>query len=166
MNNLKVDLGAGPRKRKGYQGYDIRPLDGIDVVGDLTNGIPLPDKCCLRVYTSHFLEHIPADDMTMLFREVRRVLQDNGTFTIRLPYVQFQGAFYPGHVTQPGQEMMFFDHGVFNECFKIVAIGYIYDKNLRNKIKTELPSLSLDTARQLFWNLTREIVLVCRPKCN
>jgi hypothetical protein len=60
-NNLgiKLDIGCGASKQKGFVGMDIRPLPGVDVVHDLERfPWPFPDQSVSFAMSSHVLEHI------------------------------------------------------------------------------------------------------------
>ena len=78
---VKLDLGSGYYKPKGYIGFDnmsetsiqIRHDDNLpDVLMDLNRyPLPLPDSVCSKVRSSHFLEHSNLDH---IFNEAYRVL--------------------------------------------------------------------------------------------
>lgn len=56
---IKIDIGCGAAKNKGFLGIDYRPLPGVDIVHDLESfPWPLPDECALVAVSSHVVEHI------------------------------------------------------------------------------------------------------------
>lgn len=56
---IKLDIGCGDKKQKGFVGMDIRKEDGVDIVHDLELfPWPLPDECASLAFSSHVLEHI------------------------------------------------------------------------------------------------------------
>lgn len=60
-NNLgiKLDIGCGDAKQKGFVGMDVRPLPGVDIVQDIEMfPWPLPDESVSMAVASHVLEHI------------------------------------------------------------------------------------------------------------
>lgn len=58
-SGIQLDIGCGAHKQKNFVGMDARPLEGVDVVWNVERfPWPLPDECCIRVMTSHLLEHI------------------------------------------------------------------------------------------------------------
>lgn len=62
MKLLKLDLGCGDNCRPGYQGVDIAPLPQVRHVVDLFQfPWPFRDASVKAVWSSHFVEHIPAD---------------------------------------------------------------------------------------------------------
>jgi len=89
---IKLELGG-----KGSDlGIDIKDY-GQEIVWDLRNGIPLPDKSVTEVYSSHFLEHLDNSEITELIREIHRVLEQGGIFESKLPHSDSLAAFYPNH---------------------------------------------------------------------
>ena len=82
-----LDVGCSDHKSRGAVGMDIRAVEGVDIVHNITQvPWPLPDACCHRVLMSHILEHIPPDKIMGLMSEVHRVLMPNGQAMISMPY--------------------------------------------------------------------------------
>lgn len=107
---LKLDLGAGPRPREGFQGVDI--VEGVtDHCFDLCSGFrwPFEDNSVEELHSSHFIEHIKNDyikvygendvllgEQDALFRffdEAYRVAKPGATFTVIWPALQSVRAF-------------------------------------------------------------------------
>lgn len=56
---IKLDIGCGANKNKGFVGMDILPLPGVDIVTNFEKfPWPLPDECASLAVASHVLEHI------------------------------------------------------------------------------------------------------------
>lgn len=95
-SGIRLDIGCGANKQPGFVGMDIRPLDGVDIVQDLTRfPWPLPDDSVLVAMSSHVVEHIPpvaiGPDGTWFpfvrfMDEVWRVLRPDGEFAIACPH--------------------------------------------------------------------------------
>ncbi|WP_433766616.1 class I SAM-dependent methyltransferase [Pseudomonas putida] len=81
---VKVDLGCGPVKRRGFTGIDRFPLPGVDIVADINKDIPLPDDSVDYLVASHSLEHF--DDLPHVIHEIHRVCKDRALVTIVAPY--------------------------------------------------------------------------------
>jgi SAM-dependent methyltransferase len=81
---MKIDLGCGLAKEPGFIGLDRFPLAGVDVVCDLSRGIPLPDNSVTEVNASHSLEHV--DDLMGVMREIYRVCRHGAILCILAPY--------------------------------------------------------------------------------
>ncbi|MFM0278452.1 class I SAM-dependent methyltransferase [Paraburkholderia sediminicola] len=81
---VKVDVGCGPVKRRGFVGIDRFSLPGVDIVADINTGIPLPQESVDYLVASHSLEHF--DDLPNVIHEIHRVCKDRALVTIVAPY--------------------------------------------------------------------------------
>lgn len=84
---LKIDLGGGIDKRRGYISIDQE--DG-DITADLNEGIPLPDNSVGIINASHILEHLK--DPVKIMGEIHRVLVDGGWAMIEVPSTDGEGS--------------------------------------------------------------------------
>lgn len=93
-----LDIGCGDTKQYPDNiGVDIRPADGVDVVADLTEGLPFPDRSADRVFAVHVLEHLI--DFLPLVDECHRVLRPGGTLHVLSPWWRYVNAVAdPTHV--------------------------------------------------------------------
>ena len=82
---IKLDLGCGGVKQKGFIGIDAILGPRVDLEYNLELGIPFPENSISEIYTSHFLEHLPDQKALFLLKEIKRVLQTNGKLTIVVP---------------------------------------------------------------------------------
>jgi SAM-dependent methyltransferase len=93
-----LDIGCGDQKQ--YEdniGVDLRPAAGVDVVADLTDGIPMPDGSVDRVFAVHVLEHLI--DFLPLVDECHRVLRPGGLLHVLSPWWRYVNAVAdPTHV--------------------------------------------------------------------
>jgi len=93
---IKLDLGCGQRKKKGYLGIDIVGYPCVDIKHDCSNGIPLEDNSCSIVRMNHSAEHFA--DPKFLMEEVYRVLKSEGIVVMTVPEASTYGAQkYPDH---------------------------------------------------------------------
>ena len=81
---LKVDLGCGTRKQKGFIGIDRFLLTGVDVVADLDRTLPFVDDSIDAVLASHSLEHVR--DLMATMREIYRICKHGAQVCIVAPY--------------------------------------------------------------------------------
>lgn len=80
-----IDLGCGPNKIKGSIGIDILPLDGVDYVSNLEEGLGfLPNQCIDEFHSSHFLEHL--ENLELILSEMYRVLKPEGIIRLKVPH--------------------------------------------------------------------------------
>lgn len=82
---MKLDLGAGDRKKAGFLTVDWTPLTSPDVVHDL-NVFPYPwaDNSIEYIEMSHCLEHL--DKTFKVMQELHRVLKPGGILHIKVPH--------------------------------------------------------------------------------
>ncbi len=80
---IKLELGSGPRK--GLNGWTTIDIEFADINWDLRRGIPLPDECVNKIYSSHFLEHMSYDQLLRFLHECRRVMRAEGEFLVAVP---------------------------------------------------------------------------------
>ena len=86
-NEIKLDLGSGPKKGKnGWTTVDMgSSLIPPDISWDLRRGIPLKNNSVQSIYSSHLLEHIPYNQLVIFLKECRRVMKTDGEFTVCVP---------------------------------------------------------------------------------
>jgi len=78
ISNMKVvELGGG-EKPLFHPNIDVRQLNGVDIVSDLSKALPLEAESCDGIYASYLLEHISWRDTEAFLKEVFRVLKKNG----------------------------------------------------------------------------------------
>jgi ubiquinone/menaquinone biosynthesis C-methylase UbiE len=82
---IKIELGCGNQKPEGFIGIDMFPLDGVDIVANIENGLDfIPDNSVDLISSRHFLEHVT--NYEQLLREIFRVLKPNGIHRAIVPY--------------------------------------------------------------------------------
>jgi Methyltransferase domain len=84
---LRLDLGCGKAKKKGFTGVDSIPFDGVDVVTDLGSGTwPWADGTVDEVHCSHMIEHLTWPQRVHFFNELFRVMKKGAKAQIILPH--------------------------------------------------------------------------------
>ncbi|HVS80692.1 MAG TPA: methyltransferase domain-containing protein [Pyrinomonadaceae bacterium] len=84
-NDLCVNLGCGYRPMKGWVNVDRARGPEVQVVWNLTEGLPFPDSSCDAVFSEHFIEHISKEDAARFLGECYRVLKTSGVLRISTP---------------------------------------------------------------------------------
>jgi SAM-dependent methyltransferase len=93
---LKLDIGCGQNKKKGFLGVDKVHFDEVDFVLDITKEkLPLEDNVVDEVFSNHFFEHI--DSPKEALEELIRVSVHGAQFEIWTPYLKSNDAFLLGH---------------------------------------------------------------------
>jgi len=83
---LRIDLGAGPNKREGFVGVDIRPATGVDIVTDLRERWPFDDDSVDEANAHHVIEHFDAAGRIHFVNELYRVLKPGASCQIVAPH--------------------------------------------------------------------------------
>jgi len=134
VNYLVVDLGCGTKKEVGSFGFDLRFINGVDVVCDLEKSMPIKDNSVDEVRTSHTVEHIR--ELIQFMEEVFRICKPGGQVKIVAPYYSSRGAFRdPTHVRFITEDTFQYfetptDYGIQTN-FLIERIEYDYRKPFR-----------------------------------
>lgn len=155
---MKINLGGGEVKKEGFTNFDCVAFPTVDIVCDLTKGIPLPDSSVEEVYSAHFLEHL--EDVPKMMKEIYRVCQPNALVKIKVPYFKSIGAFKdPTHKS-------FFTEGTLEyfSCEKDKQSFYQNEMNFE-EIKTSYiwsaPWIRFLPCKKFFlrhfWNIARTI---------
>jgi len=98
--NKKVYLGAGKDHQAGYINVDIFPFEGIDIVADVTKGLPFKDNEMDYVFSQDFMEHLPPESKVFVINEIWRVLRPGGIMEHLIPNAGSRNDFgYPSHLS-------------------------------------------------------------------
>lgn len=159
---MKLLLGGGNIKKEGYTNVDILPLENVDIVADITKGIPLADNSVDAVLANNILEHLP--DTVFIMREIWRVCKPGAKVVIKVPYFRSTAAFKdPTHIkffterTMEYFDKSYSDRGLlpdymFDFSFKTEKIIFNY---YYRGIKY-LPFIGF--LRRHFWDVVKTIV--------
>ena len=84
---LKIDIGCGKNKKEGFKGIDRIRFDGVNYVFDAgTDEWPIRDGSVAEAHTSHFVEHLNAEQRIHFCNELHRVLEPNAKCTLIVPH--------------------------------------------------------------------------------
>lgn len=81
----RMHLGCGTKILADYVNVDIVAAPGVDVVCDLSAGIPFSSDSFDEILAVDFIEHIPSSKTIHLMNEAWRVLAPGGVFRIHVP---------------------------------------------------------------------------------
>lgn len=102
---MNIDIGCGQLKQAGFIGIDRTPQEGVDIVCDLNDGIPLEDDTVDLVLASHILEHL--GDTVKIMHEIWRVCKHGAQVAIAVPHFQSLGAWSDPTHLRPFTEATF-----------------------------------------------------------
>ena len=108
LKGIRLDLGCGGTKQKGFLGMDKRKLKGVDIVHDLEEfPYPLDNESCRTIVAAHVVEHIKPWKMIDFMNELWRIMEVDGQLAIAYPYgvnLHFQKD--PTHCLIDGTEVL------------------------------------------------------------
>ncbi len=81
----RLNWGCGDWTIAGWINADIKEGDGIDLVGDIREGLPLDSDSIDYAVSIHSLPEIPYTELIPTLVELRRVLKPGGLVRIALP---------------------------------------------------------------------------------
>lgn len=110
--SIRLDIGCGPFKQKGYVGMDIVPGEAVDIVHDVQEfPWPIPNNICSTILMSHVFEHIEPKYRFQVMDECWRIVRHDGQLLISCPYANsFLAMAHPAHYGCPNEAaFQFFD---------------------------------------------------------
>lgn len=81
----RLNWGCGPCAAPGWINSDVQPGDGIDVVADIRDGLPLASEFFDYIVTIHALQDLTYFDVLPALRELHRVLKVGGVLRMAVP---------------------------------------------------------------------------------
>ena len=121
---ILVELGAGGKKGEcGWVTVDI--VENCDIFWDLRKGMPFPDEAIMKIYSSHFFEHLSYPEGQIFLDECRRTLAPGGTFSICVPNAKLYVRTYLNDDPQLKKQLSGYYKYAFNNTTKIDYLNYI-----------------------------------------
>jgi len=151
---LKIDIGCGNRPKRGFMGIDYIGAKAVAMVWDVRNGLPFPDSTVAEVYSDHFLEHLPIEQIIKLMREIHRVCKPGVMAEIHVPHFSGFTNFYEFHKSS-------FRHNSFAE-FKIGEQGMYNEPHRFRLISSKINLVNRQSPKNhhatkyYFWNYPME----------
>jgi predicted SAM-dependent methyltransferase len=143
---LVLDVGCGLNARPQNINLDYEWCPGVDVVCDITKGLPFEDSYVAGIFCEHCIEHIPFDAALFVFGEFRRILQPAAWVRIAVPdlglYVDGYNAFRErGALAMPLQDDDRRTDGTYLPSMSINRIFYAHGHRFIYDFETLAASL-------------------------
>lgn len=146
----KLEIGSGNKPSEGYLHFDIRQMEGTDIVGDARK-LPFKNEEFEEVFSRFFLEHLRRADAKKSLKEMYRVLKKGGKLEIIVPNIEYFFKLFLGETGQKkewalnkiyGFEKYPEDHHYFGYDFQILKLfleeaGFVKIKQIESKEKEE-----------------------------
>jgi predicted SAM-dependent methyltransferase len=81
----RLNWGCGEWTIDGWINADVKKGDGVDIVGDIRDGLPLEPDTVDYIVAIHSLPEIPFTELVPTLAELRRVLKPGGVLRLALP---------------------------------------------------------------------------------
>jgi predicted SAM-dependent methyltransferase len=81
----RLNWGCGEWAQPGWINSDIKEDVGVDIVGDIRDGLPLESDSLDYAVSIHSLPEIPFAELVPALEELRRVLKPGGVLRLALP---------------------------------------------------------------------------------
>lgn len=123
-NNLKLNLGCGKDIKEGFINIDSEEKQGvdIDIIADLSHGIPIHTSTSSFIYSSHMIEHLNWNDGISLLKECYRCLQFGGKLRLLFPdFKKIMKAYVDN------------DKEFFSDILNYLNNDYLYYKSMLNE---------------------------------
>jgi predicted SAM-dependent methyltransferase len=82
---VRLNWGCGPQPAPGWINADIHAYDGVDLYGDIRDGLALADHTVDYAVAIHVLQDLLWPDIPAALRELRRVLKPGAVLRLALP---------------------------------------------------------------------------------
>ena len=124
---MKLDIGCGDQKHKGYIGIDAVSKPGLDIIHDVRKGIPYDTGTIDAIWNQSFIEHLSFAEAKLFLMECYRVLRPGGELvTVTLNFVSICRKFI---VTDEDHRW----HGISMEFYGSQANEYEFHKSCYTK---------------------------------
>ena len=84
---VRLNWGCGASGEPGWINSDLKEGPGIDISGDIRDGLPLDDESVDYAVSIHALPMISYPDLVPVLQELRRVLKPGGVLRLSMPDV-------------------------------------------------------------------------------
>jgi predicted SAM-dependent methyltransferase len=82
---MKLHLGCGNKHLEGFINIDVRDIEGVDLIEDITLLETFKEKTVDLIYASHVLEHIGRREYKKVIKRWYDIIKPGGTLRIAVP---------------------------------------------------------------------------------
>ena len=175
-----LDIACGNNLQQGFTGCDItKKGTKADIELDLLKfPWPFKDNSIKKIFSSHFIEHIPHGDsfndpLYQFMDEIYRILKPGGDVTFVAPYYTSQRAIQdPTHhrsigeatflyFQKPWRKLNKLEHYPVKCDFEIVSMNHAISEEMTGK-----PQEAIMYNGMHFWNIINDLIITLRKPKN
>ena len=157
-NKLKLNLGCGPIKIKGYINIDLYDKDA-DMHMDARKLDKFPDNTVDEVFSSHLFEHFVPWEVPHILLEWKRVLKSGGKLIMELPDLMECCLHYPTATKQQKYEILMCLYGTLPDVK--VNHEYGWDFELLKEHLEIAGFKDIKKMPQCFWHMGFNMRISC-----
>lgn len=87
-NPIRINLGSGHYKLRGWVNVDLDLDSRPQVLADLSAGLPFRDACAEYMHTEDFIDQLELDGAAGFLRECHRILRPGGVIRVLTPNIE------------------------------------------------------------------------------
>lgn len=136
---IKLHIGCGVYHLEGWVNIDVRPLKSVDVVCDITKGLPFDKESVDLIFLEHVFEHFSLPEGRSLLKDWYNILRPEGRVRIAVPGLEDAiDKYLSGHWKEEPWVRLWGYGGKTNaEYLNVLFYGWehkcIYDEELLSK---------------------------------
>jgi len=81
---MRLNIGCGKKRKKGYVNLDIRPLPGVNIVADVAH-LPFKESSIEEIFAESVLEHCSRIKVVSILEDWIKILEPKGSIHIICP---------------------------------------------------------------------------------
>ena len=123
-----LDIGCGKNTSPDFINLDYNWAPGVDIVWDITKGIPIEDGSLDGIFSEHCFEHISLRDLDFVLAECFRILAPQGTIRIVMPDAELYLRGYAKETTISNERHLpYAEHDAYNGMYSpIMSVNRIF----------------------------------------
>lgn len=138
MDSINVNLACGDTFIKGWDNLDYSPVSICIKKANLLGVLPFPDNHADFIYSSHFIEHIPRENVHNFLHESCRILKPGHRIRLVLPDLEeICRAYLVCRAREQHEKANFIILEMLDQCIRTTQGGEMGE--LYRSLETEMP---------------------------
>lgn len=152
----KLHLGCGDKILPNFTNIDIRPMEGVDMVEDISTLKTIDNNSVDLIYACHVLEHFGRHEYLDVLTRWFNLLQDGGRLRLAIPdfekvvnyynntkdLTKIMGFLYGGQTYEQNYHYCTWDFNTISKDLKSIGFKKVYRYNWRDTEHSEVDDFS------------------------